>query len=91
MPTTKAWSSPARFAPNNLAGQCRACNVYGGGGNHPNYRPNLVARIGEEAVQEVEALHKRTVKWNREALEIMAANFRVLTRELAARREVLTD
>lgn len=79
-------NSPARFHCANVHGQCAACNRYKGGGNHPGYRPALVAKIGEAAVLEVEALHKTTTKWNRESLEVMAANFRVMTRELVARR-----
>lgn len=84
-------SSPVRFWPDNIRATCGHCNVYGGGGRHPNYRPRLVEELGEARVLEIEAAHKKTVKWNREALEVMAANFRVMTRELTARREVLTD
>ena len=80
-------SSPVRFWPDNIRGTCDHCNRFGGGGRHPNYRPRLVAELGEARVQEIEAEHKRTTKWNRESLEVMAANFRVMTRELVAKRE----
>ena len=79
-------SSPVRFWPDNIHSTCTRCNVYGGGGMHPNYRPRMVVKYGEDRVVEIETAHKRTTKWNRESLEVMAANFRVMTRELVARR-----
>lgn len=80
-------ASPARYHPNNIRMTCTQCNTHRGGGNHPNYRPNLVAEIGEDMVQAVERLHNSTVKWNREALEQLGAWFRAEARRLKALRE----
>lgn len=80
--------SPARFHPDNCHVQCSVnCNVHGGGGNHPDYRPNLVARIGEERVQAVERLHAGTVKWDRAALEGQRAWFAAEARRMKRERE----
>jgi len=75
-------SSPARYHPNNLRLQCHTCNVHRGGGLHPNYRPRLTAEIGDDAIADLERLHHCTVKWNRDALEQLAAWFRAETRRL---------
>jgi hypothetical protein len=75
-------SSPARFHPDNIQNQCHSCNVHGGGGLHPGYLPNLIARIGEDRARAVEKLHGSTVKWDRDALEQLAKWFRAETRRL---------
>ena len=74
--------SPARFHPDGIHLQCHPCNHYNGGGNHYAYRPNLVAKIGEERVLAVERLHNSSLKWSRPALEQIAQWFRVETRRL---------
>lgn len=80
--------SPVRFHEDNCHAQCSVnCNVHGGGGNHPGYRPNLVARIGEERVREVERLHAGTMTWDRARLEERRAWFAAETRRLRKQRE----
>jgi len=84
-------ASPARYHPNNIRMTCTQCNTRRGGGNHPNYRPNLVAEIGEDLVQAVERLHNSTVKWNRDALEQLGAWFRFETSRMRKARESSSD
>lgn len=79
-------ASPARFHPDNIHLQCHPCNHYNGGGNHAGYRPNLVARIGDERVRSVERLHATSIKWDRDALEQLASWFRSEARKLKKQR-----
>ena len=66
---------------------CTQCNTKRGGGNHPNYRPRLVAETSEEAVLAIERLHNSTVKWNRDALEQLGAWFRAEANRMKRERE----
>lgn len=79
--------SPVRFHPVNCASQCSQCNVYGGGGLHPGYRPELINRFGLAAVEEVERLHSIPVKWNRAELERLKAEFRAMARAISRSSE----
>jgi hypothetical protein len=79
-------ASPARYHPNNLRMTCTQCNTRRGGGNHPNYRPRLVADIGEDLVQAVERLHNSTVRWDRHALEQLGEWFRFEARRMKRER-----
>lgn len=87
MPVGAGGGSPVRFHTNNIRPQCHPCNVYGGGGKHPNYRPHLVVEIGEAAVEEIERLHHTPVKWDRDDLERQRAWFAAETRRLKRERE----
>lgn len=78
-------ASPARFHPDNIHLQCHSCNVHGGGGNHPGYLPALLEKIGPDRMAAVARLHAGTVKWDRAALEQLAAWFR---REMRAMKKI---
>lgn len=79
--------SPARYHLNNIRMTCTQCNTKRGGGNHPNYRPRLVAEVGECMVEAVERLHNSTVRWDRSALEQLGAWFRAETNRMKRERE----
>ncbi len=83
-PVGSGGGSPVRFDPNNIHSQCSHCNQYKHGGDHPGYRPELVRRIGEAAVVDIELRHKGKAKWDRDELGRMAREFRKMTRELLA-------
>lgn len=73
-------SHPAlRFHPWNIHATCSKCNVYDGGGKHPGYRPELVIRIGVEAVEWLEGPHE-PAKFTREDLENMKRRFNAQAR-----------
>lgn len=73
-------SHPAlRFHPWNIMATCSQCNVYGGGGKHPDYRPELVRRIGAEAVAWLEGPHE-PAKYTREELEHLKRKFNAQAR-----------
>ena len=80
-------ASPARYHPNNIRMTCTQCNTKRGGGNHPNYRPRLVAEISEFMVQAVEQLHNSTVRWDRPSLEQLGAWFRLEANRMKRERE----
>lgn len=85
----KGGGSPVRFHVDNIHMQCSIeCNVHGGGGNHPGYRPNLVLRIGEERVRAVEILHAGSAKWVRADLEALCVRFHAEAGRLARVREL---
>lgn len=86
-PVGAGGASPARYWPCNLKMTCTQCNTKRGGGNHPNYRPRLVAEYGEDLVQAIERLHNSTVKWHRESLEQLGAWFRSEATRLRKIRE----
>lgn len=86
-PVGAGGASPARLHPNNIRMTCTQCNTRRGGGNHPNYRPRLVAEIGEEMVAAVERLHHSSVKWDRSAVEQLGEWFRSETRRMKRERE----
>lgn len=58
-----------RFNENNVHGQCDRCNLYLSA-NLINYRINLLKKIGEDAVQELEQSKNRFMKWDK--LELIA-------------------
>jgi hypothetical protein len=54
-----------RFHEDNVHGQCMPCNYFGSGNIH-KYRENLIAKIGVDAVEELDRLSNvRGFKWNR--------------------------
>jgi hypothetical protein len=69
-----------RFVEDNCFGQCKHCNQYLSG-NHVEYRKGLIARIGLEAVEAIEA--DQTVrKYTREGLIEIARHYRAEARRL---------
>lgn len=56
-----------RYEPKNVHKQCRSCNRFKHG-NLIEYRINLIAKIGESAVKQLEADRTKTKKWTREEL-----------------------
>lgn len=76
-------SHPAlRFDPDNCHAQCSVCNNHLSGNLH-GYRPNLVARIGQERVERLESQHP-PAKWSREQLEALKSHYRAQLRQLNA-------
>lgn len=53
-----------RFNEDNCAGQCIACNCHLHG-NPIHYRENLVKKIGEDKVKQLESISRITKKWDR--------------------------
>lgn len=57
--------SHMRFNEDNTHGQCKSCNYYKSG-NLIEYRKNLIKKIGEERVKELDRLSEnRSMKLNR--------------------------
>ena len=77
--TTKA-APELRFEELNCHKQCAQCNNFDSG-NIVEYRINLVARIGQEAVDWLEGPHKPK-KYSVDDLKAITAHYRKLTREL---------
>ncbi|HCF5794335.1 recombination protein NinG [Pseudomonas aeruginosa] len=74
-------STPAlRFNPLNVHRACSICNSHLSG-NIMGYRPELVRRIGEEAVQILEGPHE-PLKLTIEDIKVLKAKFRAWVREL---------
>lgn len=74
-------STPAlRFEPPNVHKACSICNSHLSG-NIMGYRPELVRRIGEEAVLELEGPHE-PLKLTIEDIKALKAKFRAWVREL---------
>lgn len=63
-----------RFDLDNIHGQCRQCNYFGGG-EIVDYRRNLILKIGEERVERLEEkyqiLKRDTSKWDKVGLILM--------------------
>jgi len=79
-------STPAlRFNPLNVHRACSICNSHLSG-NIMGYRPELVRRIGEEAVQILEGPHE-PLKLTIEDIKALKAKFRAWVRELKAATE----
>ena len=79
-------STPAlRFEPLNVHKACSICNSHLSG-NIMGYRPELVRRIGEEAVLELEGPHE-PLKLTIEDIKALKAKFRAWVRELKAATE----
>lgn len=78
-------ASHLRFDERNCHAQRKACNRYGAG-RAVDYRMGLIARIGLEAVEALEA--DNTVrKWTREELRELRDAYRAKTKELLRDRE----
>ncbi|KRV72655.1 recombination protein NinG [Pseudomonas citronellolis] len=79
-------STPAlRFSPLNVHRACSICNSHLSG-NIMGYRPELVRRIGEEAVLALEGPHE-PLKLTIEDIKALKAKFRAWVRELKAATE----
>jgi hypothetical protein len=77
---TKAARPEIRFDPRNINLQCHRCNEHLSG-NQAAYRIGLVAKIGEDAVKELEGPHP-TAKYTREGLAAIRKEFAAMTRAL---------
>lgn len=77
---TTAAASHLRYEPDNINLQCYECNVHKSG-NIELYRINLVKKIGEARVVEMEC-DNRVYRWTREELETIRLNARAQLREL---------
>lgn len=64
--------------------QCEHCNSYLSG-NIGEYRPQLIAKIGQSAFDRLMGPHELK-KWTREELQELAADYRQKTRELIKQR-----
>jgi hypothetical protein len=82
--TVKA-SPETRFDEDGCHKQCMPCNHHLSG-NIPGYKPNLIAKIGQEAFDRLIGPHELK-KWTREELQELAAHYRQKTRELNKNRE----
>lgn len=69
-----------RFVEDNSQGQCKHCNRHLAG-NHVAYRAGLITRIGQRAVELIEA-DNTLRKYTREGLIEIARYYREKTREL---------
>lgn len=69
-----------RFDERNCHGQCVHCNQWRSG-NAVDYRIGLVARIGAEAVEALEA-DQTPIKWTREVLREIKVIYRAKLRDL---------
>lgn len=49
------------FEPNNVWAQCRGCNKYKSG-NHPDYRENLIKKIGQKNVDKLYRDRNKKIK-----------------------------
>jgi phosphoribulokinase len=69
-----------QFVEDNVHGQCKYCN-HRLAGNHVAYRAGLIARIGLEAVERIEA--DQTVrKYTKEGLIELARHYNAEARKL---------
>jgi hypothetical protein len=69
-----------RFNENNVHLQCEKCNSYLSG-NIAMYRPRLIAKIGLEAVEALEA-DQTIMKWSIADLKAITAKYRARLREM---------
>jgi hypothetical protein len=74
-----------RFVEDNAHGQNKHCNNYLGG-NHVAYRQGLIERIGQRAVDLIEA-DNTTRKYTREGLIEIARHYRAEARKLQKAKE----
>jgi hypothetical protein len=74
-----------RFVEDNAHGQNKHCNNYLGG-NHVAYRQGLIERIGQRAVDLIEA-DNTTRKYTREGLIEIARHYRAEARRLQKAKE----
>ncbi|MEB0808980.1 recombination protein NinG, partial [Citrobacter freundii] len=73
-------SPETRYDETNCHIQCEACNAYLSG-NIGEYRPQLIAKIGQEAYDRLMGPHEAK-KWTREELDALAAHYRAKLKEL---------
>ncbi len=73
-------ASHLRFDERNAHGQTKACNRYGAG-RAVDYRVGLIARIGREAVEALEA-DNTPHKWTRDELIAIRATYKAKLKEL---------
>jgi hypothetical protein len=76
-------ASHLRFSESNANGQRKDCNRYGAG-RAVDYRIGLIARIGLEAVEVLEA-DNTPHKWGRDELRAIAATYRAKLKQLKER------
>lgn len=74
-----------RFDERNAAAQRKQCNRYGAG-RAVDFRVGLIARIGREAVEALEA-DNAVRKWTREELIAIRAHFKAKRKELEQAQE----
>lgn len=74
-----------RFNPRNIWKQCQPCNAHLSG-NLINYRINLIARIGLEAVERLESDHEQK-KWTIDQLREIRDNYRADLKRLKKKHE----
>ena len=78
-------SKETRYDESNCHLQCEHCNSYLSG-NIGEYKPRLIAKIGQAAFARLVGPHELK-KWTREELQELARNYRQKTRELIKQRE----
>lgn len=78
-------ASHLRFDERNAAGQTKYCNRHGAG-RAVDYRIGLIARIGREAVEALEA-DNRVHKWERDELIAIRDTYRQKLKELKKEQE----
>lgn len=69
-----------RYTEDNCAGQCKDCNLWGAGA-YQQYREELIRRIGEARVLELEC-DNEPHKWTKEEVREIAKTYRKKCREL---------
>ena len=77
-------SKETRYDETNCHLQCEHCNSYLSG-NIGEYKPRLIAKIGQAAFDRLMGPHELK-KWTREELQELAAHYRQKTRELIKQR-----
>ncbi len=63
-----------RYDERNCHPQCGRCNVLLRG-NYPSYARYMQAKYGQGILDELEALHRDTVKWTRQTYEALIAKY----------------
>jgi len=76
-----------RFVEDNAHGQCKHCNSHLAG-NHVAYRQGLIARIGQRAVELIEA-DSTLRKYTKEGLIEIARHYRAEAKKLQKARDAL--
>ena len=71
--------SALRFDENNTNGQCVRCNLFLSG-NLINYRKGLVKKIGEDAVNRLESVERKSHKWERTDLIFKIEHYKLKTK-----------
>ncbi|MGK6325747.1 recombination protein NinG [Erwinia sp. DT-104] len=77
-------SKETRYDESNCHLQCEHCNSYLSG-NIGEYKPRLIAKIGQAAFDRLMGPHELK-KWRREELQELATHYRRKTRELIKQR-----